>query len=181
MIKEISISNLNNKLPKINKKQPPRSSNLDLVPLYFSALFIGAKNSGKSYGLVKLLLNFQQYKIYDSDGNELPQRVVLFCPTANSVANPVYKTLKHLDENDIILDYNDETLLEILNEIEQTKIEIEDYNKYLKAYKLFEKSNDVDLLDNDIITILNKYDFANPKDIPTPESPFIPNNPVKSS
>jgi hypothetical protein len=50
MILEKQLSNINNKMPKINKKQPPKSINPDLTSLYFTALFIGAKNSGKTYG-----------------------------------------------------------------------------------------------------------------------------------
>ena len=51
MILETKLSNLDNKPIKVNKKSPPRSINPDLTPFYFTALFIGAKNSGKSYGL----------------------------------------------------------------------------------------------------------------------------------
>lgn len=174
MITEQRINTITDKLPKINKKQPPRSVNFDLTPLYFSALFVGAKNSGKTYGLVKMLHNYQQYKIYDSEGNELQQRIILFCPTANSNANPVYKTLKYLDDNDIILDYSDEKLLEILKTIEDTKTEIEEFQQYIKAYKLFEKADDVDLLNNDIILILSKYNFTDPKELPKPKYKFPP-------
>ncbi len=39
-------------MPKINKKQPPKSINADLTSLYFTALFIGAKISGKTYGKI---------------------------------------------------------------------------------------------------------------------------------
>ena len=55
MILETKLINLDNKPIKVNKKSPPMSINKDLTPLYFTAMFIGAKNSGKSYGLVKLL------------------------------------------------------------------------------------------------------------------------------
>ncbi len=46
MILETKLLNLDNKPIKINKKSPPRSVNQDLTPLYFTAKFIGAKNSG---------------------------------------------------------------------------------------------------------------------------------------
>ncbi len=32
-------------------------------------------------------------------------RVIVFCPTIMSTANPIYDTLKYLDEDDIIMDY----------------------------------------------------------------------------
>ena len=55
MIKEIKLSSLNNVIPKVNKKEPPRSINHDLTPFYFTSMLIGSKNSGKSYGLVKMI------------------------------------------------------------------------------------------------------------------------------
>jgi hypothetical protein len=39
-------------------------------------------------------------------------RVIVFCPTINSSANPIYESLKHVDENDITLDYSDDKLLD---------------------------------------------------------------------
>ena len=47
MIKEIKLRSLNNIVPKVNKKEPPRSINNDLTPFFFTSMFIGAKNSGK--------------------------------------------------------------------------------------------------------------------------------------
>jgi hypothetical protein len=31
-----------------------------------------------------------------------------FCPTIHSAANPIYESLKYLDEDDTILDYSDD-------------------------------------------------------------------------
>ena len=50
-----------------------------------------------------MIKNYQDSPIKDHDGNTLPTRIILFAPTANSDANPEYKTLKNLDEDDIIL------------------------------------------------------------------------------
>jgi len=55
MIKEIKLSSLNNIIPKVIKKEPPESVNNDLTPFYFTSMFIGAKNSGKTYGVVKMI------------------------------------------------------------------------------------------------------------------------------
>ena len=55
MIKEIKLSSLNNVIPKVNKKEPPRSVNNDLTPFFFTSMFIGSKNSDKSDGLVKMI------------------------------------------------------------------------------------------------------------------------------
>ena len=59
--------------------------------------------------------------------NILEIRTILFCPTGNSEANPIYTSLKSLDfSNDVILNYSDTKLIEKLNEIEKDKQDIED-------------------------------------------------------
>ena len=67
MISETQLSTLDNKPIKVNKKSPPQSINPDLTPLYFTAMFIGAKCSGKTYGLVKMIKNtyITQKDLYD--------------------------------------------------------------------------------------------------------------------
>jgi hypothetical protein len=50
-------------------------------------MFIGAKNSGKTYGLVKMLKNYESQPIKDSENNILPVRTILNCPTVSSQAN----------------------------------------------------------------------------------------------
>jgi len=169
MIKEIKLSSLNNVIPKVNKKEPPRSVNLDLTPFYFTSMFIGSKNSGKSYGLVKMIKNYEEQPVKDSKGNILEIRTILFCPTGNSEANPIYTTLKSLDfSNDVILNYSDTKLIEKLNEIEKDKQDIEDYNKYVKAYKIFEKNENINLIDPEYLILLHEHDFEHYNNIPKP-------------
>ena len=146
---ETQLKGLDNKPIKVNKKSPPRSINNDLTSLYFTAMFIGAKNSGKRYGLVKLLKNYESEPIKDYQGNTLPIRTILFCPTANSAANPIFNTLKSLSEDDIILNYSDDLLLDKIEEIAIDKQEIEEYNNYCKAYRKFIKTEDTTKLDDD--------------------------------
>ena len=169
MIQEIKLNGLNNEPVKTNKKTPPMSINKDLPPCYFTSIFIGSKGSGKTYSVVKLLKNYEKYPIYDADGNKLTMRVIVFCPTINSSANPIYESLKHLDENDIILDYSDDKLLDKLQEIEQEKEDIQTYKEYLTAWKKYMKiDEDMSLLSHEELLILSKYDFRDPKDIPHP-------------
>ena len=103
MIEEIKLTGLDNKPIKTTKKPPPRSINENLPPCYFTSIFIGSKGSGKTYSLIKLLKNYEKYPIYDNEGHKLDVRVIVFCPTIMSVANPIYDTLKYLDEDDIIM------------------------------------------------------------------------------
>ena len=170
MIKEIKLSSLNNIIPTVNKKEPPRSVNKDLTPFYFTSMFIGSKNSGKTYGLVKMIKNYEDQPVKDSKGNLLEIKTILFCPTGNSEANPIYKSLKSLDfENDVILDYSDTKLLSKLDEIEKDKTDIEDYNKYVKAYKLFEKYDNVNFMDPEYVILLYEHDFEHYDNIPKPK------------
>ena len=81
---------------------------------------IGSKNSGKTYGLVKTINIYDDPPIKDSKGNLLEIRTILFSPTGKSEANPIYTTLKSLDfEKDVIEQYTDNNLIEILNDIEK--------------------------------------------------------------
>jgi hypothetical protein len=174
MILETKLSNLDNKPIKVNKKSPPRSINPDLTPLYFTAMFIGAKNSGKSYGLVKLLKFYENEPIKDADNNTLQIRTILFCPTANSAANPIFQSLKTLGEDDIILNYSDDALLDKIEEISIEKQEIEEYNKYIKAWKKFEKLEDIEKLDDEEVLLLSKRGFNDPEMLPKPRYKFPP-------
>ena len=145
------------------------SINKDLPPCYFTSIFIGSKGSGKTYSVVKLLKNYEKYPIYDADGNKLTMRVIVFCPTINSSANPIYESLKNLDEIDIILDYSDDKLLDKLHEIEEEEKFIEEYKEYVTVWKKYMKiDEDMSLLSHDELLILSKFDFREPKDIPHP-------------
>jgi DNA helicase HerA-like ATPase len=133
-------------------------------------MFIGSKNSGKSYGLVKMIKNYEDKPIKDSKGNTLEMRTILFSPTGKSEANPIYTSLKSLDfENDVIENYTDNKLIEKLNEIEQDKEDIENYNKYVKAYKIFEKNENLNLIDPEYLILLYEYDFEHYNNIPQPK------------
>lgn len=52
MIQEIKLNGLNNQLPKMNKTPTPKSTNPNLTTCYFSAMFLGAKDSVKLRGYV---------------------------------------------------------------------------------------------------------------------------------
>ena len=50
MIKEIKLSSLNNVIPKVNKKEPPRSVNNDLIPFTLQVCSSGVKTLGSRMG-----------------------------------------------------------------------------------------------------------------------------------
>jgi DNA helicase HerA-like ATPase len=152
------------------KGKVPRSINKDLTPFFFTSMFIGSKNSGKTYGLVKMIKNYEDKPVKDSKGNTLEIKTILFSPTGKSEANPIYTSLKSLDfENDVIENYTDNKLIEKLNEIEKDKEDIEDYNKYVKSYKIFEKNENLNLIDPEYLILLYEYDFEHYNNIPQPK------------
>ena len=53
-------------------------------------MFIGSKNSEKTYGLVKMIKNYEEQPIKDSKGNILEIRTILFSPIGESESNPIY-------------------------------------------------------------------------------------------
>ena len=166
MIVEKPLNGLDNNPIRTSKKPPPKSINNNLPPCYFTSIFIGSKGSGKSYSLVKLLKNYEKYPIYDYEKNKLDIRIIVFCPTLHSAANPIYNTLHNLDEDDTILDYSDSKLLSKLDEIEKEKKDIEEWNEYLIAWKKYLKIDEnVDLLTPEELTILSKFDFMHPDEI----------------
>ena len=169
MIEEIKLNGLDNKPIKTTKKPPPRSINENLPPCYFTSIFIGSKGSGKTYSLIKLLKNYEKYPIYDNEGHKLEMRVIVFCPTIMSTANPIYDSLKYLDEDDIIMEYTDGKLSEKLDEIEKETEDIENYKKYVEVWKKYIKIDEnINLLLPDELLILSKYDFRDPQDVPHP-------------
>ena len=167
MIIEEQIDNLDNTVVKVKKNKVPRSCNKELVPLFFTSCFTGAKNSGKSYGLIKMLKNFEKYPIYNSDNEKLDNRVILICPTADSSANPIFRTLRDLDEEDIYTEYSDTLLDNILDDIKAQKEEIEERKKYINAYNKFLKAKSMKQIKDEDLLLLNKLDYINPNDLPT--------------
>ena len=159
MIIESEIKSLKEEQVKL-KDENVESSNPYLPKLYFCGMWIGSKGSGKTWSLVSLLKHYERSSILDKKGKKHIMRTILFCPTGNSDFNKIYTTLESLDqEKDIILEYSDEKLLEVLDNIKSEEEEIKEYYKYQKAYNKFK--NNEKLKDKHLL-ILDKYDFKDP-------------------
>ena len=141
MIKEIPIPSLPQPHFPINKRKEPASSNPDLPPLFFSALIVGSKNSGKTFSLTSLLKLFEDNPIYDIHGEELEQRIVLFSPTAKAETNIIFKNLKFLAEDDIHLEYSDDTIEDLVVEMKSNVDAVNEYESYLKILHKYENTN----------------------------------------
>ncbi len=67
-----------------------------------------------------MLRHYEEYSIVDKKDRVHEMRTICFCPIGNSNFNSIYKGLKTIDhEKDVILDYSDDKLLKVLDEIAQ--------------------------------------------------------------
>lgn len=166
MIIEKKVEGVNDIQINVKKKSVPQSTNENLPLLFNTQLYIGSKGTGKSYKLTQLLKLYEKSKIKDVEGVEYEMRTILICPTAHSGANEVYKSLKSLDlDNDVYLDYSDDLINEILENI---KIKQKEYDEYLEIKKIFDKYNrskNLDKLTTQELEILEKNDFIAPEPI----------------
>ena len=171
MINEININGWNNKVVQHKKLIYPQCNDDEGAPKnYFVALFIGARGSGKTYLLVKLLKTFEEKKCYLNEV-EIPQRIILISPTAHSDSNQIFKSLKNLDwETDIITEYSDDLLKNKMEEVKKDLLESKEYKEYERVWKKFKKVKVKDLTDDDC-ELLVKYDFEAFEDLPAPKYP----------
>ena len=158
MIKEISIAGLNNEPIKVKKPNIPQSDNEDLPRFFFNMLLVAQKHSGKTFLLAKLIKNYQKTKILDKEGNIHKVRIILFAPTAFSESNKIYETL-NVDPNDIHVNYSDDQLLNVLDEIKQENDEIKEYKKKLELFEKFKKVKNIHELTDDEILDLHMFKF----------------------
>ncbi len=63
----------------------------------------------------------------------------------------------------------DDKLISKLNEVEKDKEDIEDFNKYVKAYKMFEMNDNINLIEPEYLILLYEYDFEHYNNIPQPK------------
>jgi len=166
MITEKKVSGINNKPILIKKKNVPQSTNQSLPLMFNTQLYIGSKGTGKTYKLVQLLKLYEDSKIKDNDNIEYEIQSILISPTANSGANEIFKTLKSLDfENDVHLEYNDELLLKILDDIKKKDDEYNQYLNYKKLFNKFKKIKNIKNLNDDELQILEQNEFMDPEEV----------------
>jgi hypothetical protein len=158
MIQEISIAGLNNDPIKVKKPNIPQSNNKDLPRFFFNMLLVAQKHSGKTFLPAKLIKNYQKTKILDDEGNIHKVRVILFAPTAFSESNKIFETL-NVEPNDIHVNYSDDQLLNVLDEIKQENEEIKEYKKKLELYEKFKRVKNIHELSDDEVLELHMFKF----------------------
>jgi len=143
---------------KVHKKAEPRCVNEALPSFFFNSLFIGITGSGKSYSLVSLLKLYERYGVIDEEGFKCEMRYILISPTSKSDANSVFSLL-NIEEDDIIEEFNYETLENKVSELIEEKKMIDEWNLFIKALKKFKKHEDIDEMTDEELEVLEKYGF----------------------
>lgn len=170
-IRTEQLANWDDRPVRHKKLRYPQCADKNTPRCFFVGQFIGSRGSGKTFSIVKLLRQFQDYKIFDHDGEEVPQRVVIFTPTFS--ANPVFKALKHLDDDDVITNYTDAKLLDIVSEIEKDREETKRYKEDMAVWKKFLKAKREEDLTKDEYFTLARLAYQPPSKPPHPNGVVV--------
>lgn len=149
----------------------PQSTNPNAPRLFFNLLSVASRGGSKTYTTVKLIKDYEMNKLIDENGKIHPLRTFLISPTVD--ANPIFKNLKSLSEEDTYTEYNDEVLQNIIDDIQKVNEEIEEYNEYKNAYILVDKTplkkiKELIQTNPEIFELLKQYDYQHYKTIPQP-------------
>lgn len=132
------IDNWDNKPVRHKKNVYPLPLDPNSPRMYFVNLCVGSRGSGKTFSIVKLLKQYEKFGIVNQTTHEkTDQRVILFSPTIS--ANPIFNSLKYLDEKDIITNYSDDKLVQVIEDIKRENDETKDYQRKLSLYHKFIK------------------------------------------
>ena len=164
---ETKLNGFDDKL-KFDKLNYPQCSCGKCFKMFLNSLHIGARQSGKTYSVVKIIKHYENNKIM-KDGVEYKVRTHLISPTIQ--ANEIYQSLNSLDmKKDTHENYTDKLLIDIIDDIKQRKTKYEEYILYKKYYEKVMRTPD-DKLDSlyekepELFNLLEKYNFQNPKEI----------------
>jgi hypothetical protein len=170
MINEIAIKGWDNNVVSHSKMIYPQCNDDGAPRNYFVALFTGARGSGKTYLLTKLLKTFEEKKCYKDD-SEVSQRIILVSPTAHSDSNIIFKSLKNLDwDVDVITEYTDDVLKDKMEEVKADLLQSKEYKEYKRVWAKFKKES-VKKLTDDECELLMKYNFEDFETITPPKYP----------
>ncbi len=150
---ETNVSAWSNKQLKFKPNTYPQSVNGCLPRNYFVGVAVGSRGSGKTYSICKLVKEYENSKF---DGGQ-DMRVILFSPTHD--ANPVFNCLKSLDKDDVINNYSDDKLIEVIQDIKNEKADTQRYKEELLIYQKFMHGK-IDKMTHEEVSILEKIDYS---------------------
>lgn len=159
--KEVNLSTHRARYPQ------PRDKGQHLPRNYIGCLSVGATGSGKTFAIVQLIRSMEIAGIYDNDSKKVDIRTILIAPSAH--ANPVYKTLESLDQEDIHLDYSDGLIADIKEQIKEERENTEEYKEKLALYEKMLRMKHEDDLTLEELFQLDQMNWQ------PPEPPKYPN------
>lgn len=147
----------------------PIPNNVNLPKMFFVGLFIGSRGSGKTYSCCQLLKMYERHGIAATTCNHsvkqqshVDQRIILMSPT--SAANPVFNSLKNLDQSrDVVDNYTDSKLLEVLHDIKSEKVATAEYQENMKVWRKFKRCKHLEELSYEEIMQLHMTNFTHPE------------------
>jgi len=167
MIVEKKLEGFNNKL-KFDKLNYPQCTCGKCPRFYWNMMNIGSRGSGKTYTVCQMIKHYEKHKIM-KDGTEYKLRTHLISPTIQ--ANEIYQSLDSLDmEKDAHDEYNDDLLLNMIEDIKAEKKEYDKYLLYKQYYEKFMKTPESKLEklydeEPEIFQLLEEYEYIHPKDV----------------
>ena len=175
MITETPINNFVGKL-RFNSKKYPQCQCGACARFFWNAIFVGSRGAGKTHSCTELIKHYETNKIKNDDDDIVPVRTFLISPTIEQ--NEVFNVLKSLDEDDKHNNYTDQILIDILDNIADVKRESEDYNNYKKLWIRYNKMSEkqINQLDLEELTLLEKHDYEDWRNITKPKYPVPPVN-----
>ena len=172
------IEGKDNKPVKYKSNKYPQFTDPDLPRNYFCMLSVGARGSGKTMSVIKLLkmqekTQLLEHAYAESEGHPVSQRIILFCPTIEG--NRIYNSLRYLAEEDIYTEYDDSMLEAVLKDIKYEKEQTEKYAVIKHALIKFHRAKNPNLeLEPEELILLMEYNF----ELPSP--PKFPNGCITS-
>lgn len=150
---------------KHKKKALPTSNHPHLSPFYFIYTSIAQKNAGKTYSVCNFIKLYEEHGIKSGTGEDMPIKTIWCSPTSNYSTNSIIYTLKSLDEDDVYETVNEETLINIFENIKAEKELIKKKDSYVEAYNRFTKIKDPSRLKIQDVLILGEFNFEDPKKV----------------
>ena len=158
---------VNIKIRKHIKYNPPMPKNKSLPPCWFSFMSCSVKNSGKTYNVIQLLTAYENSGI-TQDGEDCEMRTIWYSgATATSKNNAIIRTLKSLAPEDIhdIDGSNVGVLKEVYDDCLREKQEIETYVEYEEIWNKWKRIGENKLSALELL-ILDEKEFIEPNKLP---------------
>jgi hypothetical protein len=170
-VDEEKIDYLDNKLPKYKPNLYPEPNKKHIPKCYYIMIANGNRGQGKTIKCTQMIKMMEKWGYHNPvTKDKVEIKSYLFSPTAQS--NPCWNALDSLDEDNIINDYTEDKLNEIIEDIKAERQKVKDYQKYVEAYKRYQKMSNLQLkkcTDWDFLGLLMAYDYVDYRELDKPD------------